>query len=101
MCAKHYRRIKNNGTLTPLRQPRTGHCEATGCEAPIYARRVCARHYERLREHGSANYAGKTPAQRFWEKVEKTEGCWNWRRGWAAILRGNPPHCETCTCGHG
>jgi len=43
-------------------------------------------HYQRKRIHGSVDYvkpaeSAAERAARFWRKVEKTSGCWNWKAG--------------------
>lgn len=38
----------------------------------------CIKHYNRWLKHGSTDDPRKTPQQRFWAKVQKTESCWLW-----------------------
>jgi len=41
---------------------------------------MCPTHYQKNRKYGDpyASATRKTAEERFWEKVEKTSGCWNW-----------------------
>jgi hypothetical protein len=67
---------------------------AQECSLPDCSKRVnrsagfCPMHYQRMRLHGSTEYV--TPpetaaerAERFWRKVDKTAGCWQWTAGLA------------------
>jgi hypothetical protein len=60
-------------------------CVVEACEKPVIARGCCPSHYNRMRRTGSPHPAprrGVRPIEdRFWEKVEKTETCWNWTAG--------------------
>lgn len=44
---------------------------------------MCGAHYQRMKKYGTP--AGmpiaRTMEERFWSKVEKTDGCWNWIAG--------------------
>lgn len=58
-------------------------CAVSGCDRPIKRRGWCNAHYLRWWFHGDPliikNNRGKTPYQRFIEKVDHTEnGCWQW-----------------------
>jgi len=53
-------------------------CFMNGCERPADRRGACTMHYMRWYEHGSFYYEPPTFEDRFWAKVEKTSGCWNW-----------------------
>lgn len=59
-------------------------CCIDGCEKTSVAKGMCITHYQRLRRNGSPvkgaskQLRGKTPEERFWAYVEKTDGCWNW-----------------------
>lgn len=55
-------------------------CTAGGCERQQQARGYCNPHYNRIIRRGGPAES-PTPQQRFWSKVEKTEGCWNWTAG--------------------
>lgn len=56
-------------------------CETDGCDRKYYAKGVCSVHYQRLWATGSAELQGrkKQLSQRFWEKVAKADGCWEWQ----------------------
>ncbi len=55
-------------------------CSINGCAQPVYARRLCSAHYQRQSLYGDPLYhpARKTPVERFWQRVQKTDGCWLW-----------------------
>lgn len=55
-------------------------CSVTSCQKTAKGRGLCSRHYEQWRTKGAVvtTAADKTPQQRFWEKVEKSGGCWHW-----------------------
>lgn len=54
-------------------------CSVDGCEASSHAHRLCSPHYKRAVRAGDIEVKQPAPlAARFWEKVAKTEGCWNW-----------------------
>ena len=57
-------------------------CVVESCEKPVIARGCCPSHYNRMRRTGSPHPAPRrgvrTIEDRFWEKVEKTDTCWNW-----------------------
>lgn len=59
-------------------------CEYHECPRKHYARGLCFAHYKRKR----AGRDMDMPFQRkgdyvnkFWERIEKSEGCWNWTKG--------------------
>lgn len=55
-------------------------CEAPDCAGQHFGLGLCKKHYERMRRHG--NLVGRYPqgpaAERFWLRVDKANGCWNW-----------------------
>lgn len=51
-------------------------CEAEGCDRPYLAKGMCNMHYKRA--HAKPKKSRPTREERFWAKVEKTDGCWNW-----------------------
>jgi hypothetical protein len=58
-------------------------CVIEGCDNPIYVKStgVCSLHYARYRKYGSyePTHRSRLPMEeRFWRKVNKTEGCWLW-----------------------
>lgn len=55
-------------------------CGEKGCGKPSRARGLCSAHYEQRRKAGALPPLSprKSEQERFWEKVEKTEGCWVW-----------------------
>lgn len=55
------------------------------CTKRVKAKRLCQMHYRRLQRRGDPSLAwekGRYPRpsteERFWNKVEKTDGCWLW-----------------------
>jgi len=59
-------------------------CKIEGCNNPIHVKKhgLCSKHYSRLRETGTTDdgsRARKPMEQRFWDKVLKTDGCWEWQ----------------------
>lgn len=70
-------------------------CAVDECDREVEDLDWCHRHYERKRRTGSPTGTNRrTPAQRFWAKVEKTDTCWLWRgaitsRGYGSFFRGN------------
>lgn len=82
-------------------------CSIEDCEKPSACRTWCWTHYDRWRRHGDPTKLGPRgergtivadPVERFWSKVEKTEGCWVWvgnttgrrpgRVGYGSIVMG-------------
>jgi hypothetical protein len=53
-------------------------CAVRDCEKRPYANTVCQMHYWRIRRHGRIDNPAKTPEERFWEKVHRSETCWLW-----------------------
>lgn len=55
-------------------------CSVPECERPHYANGHCKLHYERVKRTGTTEPRRKmTMEERFWPKVLKTEGCWEWQ----------------------
>lgn len=57
-------------------------CEVENCNRPYNSTGMCQMHLHRVRKHGDVN-GGQThapPEVRFWRFVEKTDGCWLFRR---------------------
>lgn len=50
-------------------------CSIDGCDRPVLARGWCSTHYQREVKKGLTR---PTEADRFWAKVDKTDGCWLW-----------------------
>jgi hypothetical protein len=63
-------------------------CSMDGCANKRFGRGWCSKHYYRWIRHGSTETV-KSPARngrsagnledRFWSKVKKTDGCWEWQ----------------------
>jgi hypothetical protein len=63
-------------------------CTEDGCATgkPIYKRTLCRPCYRKwLKDPNVERPSQRTPEQRFWAKVEKTDNCWLWT---ASINRG-------------
>ena len=54
-------------------------CSRPGCDRRHDSRGLCAKHrYEALRSGEIQILPPRTPTDRFWQKVEKADGCWEW-----------------------
>lgn len=54
-------------------------CSIKGCQRiDVEARGWCLLHYSRWRYNGDPNYQKPTVEERFWEKMDKSGGCWLW-----------------------
>lgn len=59
-------------------------CTVENCNRKTYGRGYCSPHYRRWKRHGDpqpdvpVRKAKRTVAERFWEKVAKSDGCWEW-----------------------
>lgn len=59
----------------------TRECDAAGCNKPKRSRGYCHTHYKRLMKGLDMDTPIKTygiPEPLFWQKVEKSDGCWLW-----------------------
>lgn len=56
-----------------------GTCQVDDCDRPYYGRGWCKYHYMVKYKAGRLTPRPKpSPLERFWAKVDKTSGCWNW-----------------------
>lgn len=55
-------------------------CKQPDCERDTLALGFCRVHYKRFKKWGDPNKVKRPrpPAERFWSKVEKSDGCWEW-----------------------
>lgn len=54
-------------------------CSVVDCDRTVNAQGLCPRHYMSALKAGSIKPLQKpTVEQRFWSKVQKTDGCWLW-----------------------
>lgn len=57
-------------------------CSIPECANPVDSRGWCKPHYDRWYYHGdplaTKSAIRRSPSERFWAKVEKTQGCWLW-----------------------
>lgn len=51
-------------------------CKVDRCSAKVHARKMCEVHYRRFMRLGTTKI--KTPEDKFWDKVGKTNDCWFW-----------------------
>lgn len=83
LCPMHYRRFRLYGdplATAPRKHPER--CTVTGCDREFYGKGLCEPHYARQRLHGGLDdmRANATdPADRFWPRVSKGQGCWLWQ----------------------
>lgn len=84
-CNMHYTRWQRHGsTAKPVRVSVPSPCHVEGCGGPAYKRGWCNKHYQRWRAHGdplAIEGLDRTPEERFWSFVQKTETCWLWTGG--------------------
>jgi hypothetical protein len=55
-------------------------CTVEGCDKPYSAKGYCNAHYNRVIRRGGP-VEPISDAERFWSRVDKTDGCWNWTAG--------------------
>lgn len=53
-------------------------CTLDGCDKILRSRIHCAMHHSRLKKTGTTD-PPRTMEQRFWSKVAKSDGCWEWQ----------------------
>lgn len=63
-------------------------CAVEGCDRNYHCRSFCKKHYVRFLKHGDArivkrggtprHVTRRPPEDRFFEKVKKSSGCWEW-----------------------
>lgn len=76
---------KTRGYTSPLEQF-NGLCCIKGCDLAEIASGLCNKHWRRLKNNGSpiwlrrpaGAFRGIPTIERFFYRVTKTEGCWNW-----------------------
>ncbi|MGW2048571.1 HNH endonuclease signature motif containing protein [Streptomyces sp. NPDC001858] len=58
-------------------------CTVPDCGGKHFATGLCQKHYARQLRHGNLTglHPQGTAEERFWLRVEKSEGCWNWQGG--------------------
>ena len=72
-------------------------CTIESCARPLVAVGLCMMHYKRKRKYGDPLGSRPSPLERFWSKVEKSDGCWEWNatrnhRGYGKFR--DTPHSE-------
>jgi hypothetical protein len=73
LCTKHYQRQKRTGTTAP----RPTECTVDGCGGAPYGQGLCSKHWQRQRRRGTTDPINLL--ERYWQRVDKTDGCWEWR----------------------
>ena len=74
LCAGHWTKARRASKVAPV-------CKGDGCENVAIANGVCSTHIQRLKRNGTmstTDFKGRTPGQRFWNKVRVTDTCWEW-----------------------
>jgi hypothetical protein len=60
-------------------------CFACGSTSQRILRNLCSKHYAKLKRYGDpmimVNDCDSSPEEKFWSRIEKTDGCWLWTRG--------------------
>lgn len=59
-------------------------CSIENCGLPVSGLGYCSKHYQRVYKRGTLELtrdwgSGITHEERFWSRVDKTEGCWVWK----------------------
>lgn len=95
MCATHYMQTRRGKSLSPIRvgSDNSGACTGPGCDRPAIAVGMCGTHYSQHKRgatltrilprapYGSVDKTPKprkSPAERFWARVDKAGECWTW-----------------------
>jgi len=53
-------------------------CSVVDCPSLIKSSGMCNKHSIRTRKYGDPSRGRKSPEERFWSKVNKTDTCWLW-----------------------
>lgn len=88
-CKPHYMLWYQKGDPNWQRRRGPSECTIEGCDKPVLAKGLCSTHYARLRNTGTTDlrpvdsrprraYIRVPIKDRFWTKVDKTDGCWLW-----------------------
>lgn len=84
MCKLHYERWRIHGdpeyVARPKRYEPQESCAVLHCSDAPYGHGFCRLHWARWRRHPEDTRAEREIPleERFWEKVQKTDSCWNW-----------------------
>jgi hypothetical protein len=73
-CKMHYQIWYRTGSPTMPERPTV--CAVDECTAKPTTRGWCHKHYSRWLRYGKPE--GKSPAEWFWESVDKSGDCWIW-----------------------
>ena len=76
-CGMHYKRVWRSGSAE-LPEKEIQECSVDGCTRPVRSLGYCNMHHQRWLKHGTPLSLKPTPERRFWSKVRKTPGCWEW-----------------------
>ena len=72
-------------------------CSIEDCTRTAGIRGWCAMHNQRWRNYGSTDSPRPSLTQRFWAKVQKSDGCWEWS---GALNAAGYGHFHTVRRGH-
>lgn len=53
-------------------------CTFDGCDRSVESRGLCAAHYAQSRRGTQLHKVNRSPEDRFWSFVIKSDGCWRW-----------------------
>ncbi|MCT2177431.1 HNH endonuclease [Brachybacterium muris] len=80
-CKSHYKQAARGRELKPLRPSPRKHCTFQDCGRDSEAKGYCSAHYKQLAAGirlTAVRDSTLTPAERYWQNVTKTDGCWTW-----------------------
>lgn len=77
-CGTHYARWRKHGDVSRGAKEYPKDCSIEGCDNPFEARGWCRQHYARWHKYGEPVRVLPNVEERFWAKVVKAEGCWEW-----------------------
>lgn len=88
LCNRHYRLLRVTGELvvsdSETMTMDVSPCQIEGCRRNALSKDMCQLHYNRKVRFGDPNLSRDPQKpepsldEKFWSKVEKTDGCWLW-----------------------
>lgn len=81
LCKNHYYSFLTYGdpTMTYAKRKASVRCGVVDCSKAEYVKGYCAAHYMRFYRTGKPDGQRLSIEDRFWSKVKKTSGCWEWQ----------------------
>ena len=75
-------KAQNNLRVLP-RKSESSYCREVGCEGEVVAKDRCQKHYDKYKRSDQFERVllRGSEEERFWSKVNKTDGCWLWTAG--------------------